>query len=162
MVTNMIVDFARASLDTGEEESLLASKGITFTNEQGADETTRSWIRAHFSATWVKEASYAWNWYARDERGDLLGFCSYEQRHYRWWWLRNWLKRKDVGIFGPLGVAPEFRNLHIGCVLSRKALGSIKTLGFERAVIPRVGPIEFYKRCCNAELADTVRLFGIF
>ncbi|MBV8172312.1 MAG: hypothetical protein JO219_10335 [Candidatus Eremiobacteraeota bacterium] len=158
----MIVDLASAPLDTAQDESALAHAGITFVNAQSADSATRSWIRARFSPTWAKEAYHAWNWFAYDKEGELAGFSSYEQRHYRWWWLRNWSAQSDTGIFGPIGVAAPFRNRHLGCVLTRKALASIRALGFARAVIPRVGPVEFYKRCCNAVIADTVRLFGIF
>jgi hypothetical protein len=157
----MVVELADAPLDTAEDEAALEQFGITLVNKHGADEEERRWIRRNFAPTWAKEASYAWNWFARDGAG-VVGFASYEQRHYRWWWLRSWLQQSDVGIFGPVGVNPTLRGKHIGCVLTRRALASIKQLGYKRAVIPRVGPIEFYQRCCSARVADQVRLFGIF
>ncbi|HME82719.1 MAG TPA: GNAT family N-acetyltransferase [Candidatus Eremiobacteraceae bacterium] len=162
MVTNMVVELAHAPLDTADDEAALARSGITLVNKRGADREEQAWIRRTFTPTWAKEAYYAWNWFARDRAGAIVGFASYEQRHYRWWWLRAWSHQNDVGIFGPVGVNPALRGKHIGCVLTRRALESIKRLGYTRAVIPRVGPIEFYRRCCNAQLADQVRLFGIF
>jgi len=157
----MVVELADSPLDTAEDEAVLKRSGITLVNKRGADEEEQAWIRRNFTPTWAKEASYAWNWFARDS-GGVVGFASYEQRHYRWWWLRAWLRQTDVGIFGPVGVNPALRGRHIGCVLTRRALASIKQLGYKRAVIPRVGPREFYQRCCAAQVADQVRLFGIF
>jgi acetyltransferase (GNAT) family protein len=162
MVTNMIVELDAVSLETADDEASLTSAGITLVNGHGAGPTEQDWIRKNFTTTWAKEAAVASNWFARDAGGRLVGFASYEQRHYRWWWLRNWLRQPDVGIFGPVGVAESMRGKHVGCVLTRRALSSIKALGFKRAVIPRVGPVEFYERCCGARIADRVRLFGIF
>ena len=161
MVTNMIVELDAMSFDTHEDEARLEQEGVSLTNEQGTDQAAHAWIARHFTPTWANEAAHASNWFAR-KAGELAGFASYEQRHYRWWWLRNWRKQPDVGIFGPVGVLPALRGNHLGCVLTRKALASIRALGFRRAVIPRVGPVAFYERCCGARIGDTVRLFGIF
>lgn len=162
MVTNMIVELEDMSFDIRDDEARLEQEGYSITNERGTDRAAHEWIRRHFTPTWANEASYASNWFARSSSGDLAGFASYEQRHYRWWWLRRWLKQPDVGIFGPVGVLPAQRGNHLGCLLTRKALESIKALGYKRAVIPRVGPVAFYERCCGARMGDTIRLFGIF
>ena len=161
MVTNMIVELSTVSFGAAQEEAL-ERLGITLTNEQGVTSEEQQWIMRMFNATWSREAGHAWNWVARDASGAIVGFASYEQRHYRWWWLRNWRRRADVGIFGPMGVAPASRGQGLGCILTQRALASIKDLGFQWALIPRIGPAEFYKRCCGAVIADQVRLFGIF
>jgi len=61
-----------------------------------------------------------------------------------------------------MGVASEWPGKHIGCALARRALESLRELGFARAVIPRVGPIAFYERCCKARIAERIKLLGLF
>jgi hypothetical protein len=162
MVTNMVVDLTDASFVKAEDGDNLASLGLTLTNRRGTTDEERAWIARTFTPTWAKEAAAGWNWFAQDSAGAIAGFASYEQRRYRWWWLRGWLKQPDVGVFGPMGVALEWRGKRVGCALARRALESLRELGFARAVIPRVGPIAFYEGCCNARVAERIKILGLF
>jgi len=162
MVINMVVDLANAPLARAADDEILAKAGATLVNRRGASEEEQAWIRRAFTPTWAKEAAAGWNWFAKDATGVTIGFASYEQRRYKWWWVRQWLKQADVGIFGPMGVDSAQRGKHLGCLLARRALESIRGLGFARAVIPRVGPVEFYERCCGARVAERIKILGLF
>jgi hypothetical protein len=162
MVINMVVDLPGMSFVRADDEAILAAAEVTLLNRRGASEEEQAWIRRTFSPTWAKEAAVAWNWFAKNAAGATVGFATYEQRRYRWWWVRQWLKQPDVGIFGPMGVEPAWRSKHIGCLLARRALESIGGLGFTRAVIPRVGPVDFYERCCGARVAERIKILGLF
>lgn len=158
----MIVDLVDASFATADEEAVLRQSGVTLSHRRGVSPEDLAWVRRVFNTTWAMEARAGWNWIAKDANGATVGFASYEQRRFRWWWIRRWLEQPDIGIFGPMGVAPELRGKGIGCVLARHALASIKALGFEHALIPRVGPIEFYKRCCDARIVEQIKFLGVF
>lgn len=162
MVINMVVDLASTSFAKADDDQILAAAGVTLLNRRGASEEEQSWIRQTFSPTWAKEAAVAWNWFAKSASGATVGFSTYEQRRYRWWWVRQWLKQPDVGIFGPMGVDPAWRARRLGCLLARRALESIAELGFARALIPRVGPADFYARCCGARVAERIKILGLF
>jgi hypothetical protein len=162
MVINMVADLAGVPLAHSDDDAILASAGVTLLQRRGASEEEQAWIRRTFTLIWAKEAAAGWNWFTKDAAGATVGFASYEQRRYRWWWVRRWLKQPDVGIFGPMGVDPALRGKHLGCLLARRALESIKQLGFARAVIPRVGPVEFYERCCGARVAERIKILGLF
>lgn len=162
MVINMVVDLKGTSFTPTDDDTILASAGVTLLDRRGASEEEQAWIRHTFTPTWAKEAAVAWNWFAKNTAGETVGFATYEQRRYRWWWVRHWLKQPDVGIFGPMGVAPAWRSKHLGCLLARQALESLRTLGFARAVIPHVGPVGFYERCCGARVAERIKILGLF
>jgi GNAT superfamily N-acetyltransferase len=162
MVINMLVDIASARLAGADDAAILVSTGVALVNRRGASEEEQAWIRHTFTPTWAKEAAAGWNWFAKNAHGATVGFATYEQRRYRWWWVRRWLKHADVGIFGPLGVDPTLRGRDLGCLLTRRALESIKSLGFARALIPHVGPVGFYERCCGAYIAERIKILGLF
>src|ERR1017187_3972370 len=162
MVTNMVADLVGSAALADDESGILARAGVSLVQRKGTTHDEREWLHRHFSPMWEKEASAGWNWFAKDAVGNTVGFASYEQRRYRFWWLRRWLKQPDVGVFGPMGVEESMRGKRLGCVLARRALASIHELGYARAVIPRVGPIEFYERCCGARVAERIKFLGLF
>jgi GNAT superfamily N-acetyltransferase len=163
LIINMIVDLRTAPLATPGEEELLAAAGLTLAHANGTSEEEHRWIERTFDGQWPKEAAAGWNWFAKDHAGSTAGFATYEQRKYHWWWLRGWLDRRDVGLFGPMGVDQRLRGKGIGRVLARRALASLRDLGFAQALIPAVGPVEFYERACGARVVERLRrtLFGI-
>ncbi len=157
MVINMLVDLANATFQDDASLMKLAQAGIVLENRKGASAGDRQFIESTFGGSWAAEANDGWNWIAR-RNGAPVGFCSYEQRTHRWWWLSNWLERTDVGIFGPMGVDERSRGSGLGCALAHRALRSLQALGFAYAIIPAVGPVGFYERCCGARVIE--RLAG--
>jgi GNAT superfamily N-acetyltransferase len=156
VIVNMLVDLGQPDFQD-DAEIPKALSGIVFEKRRGISDAERDFIEATFGGSWASEAGAGWNWFARSD-GALAGFCSFEQRAYRWWWLTNWLARSDVGIFGPMGVHKSARGIGLGSVLARLALCSLRALGFSYAIIPAVGPVEFYEGCCGARVVE--RLTG--
>ena len=153
MIVNMIVDLVGADFRDAAKAQELLCAGITLENLRGASDADQRFIQSTFGGSWASEARDGWNWIAR--RGhDAIGFCSYEQRTHAWWWLKRWIEKPDVGIFGPMGVSPSARGIGIGCALALHALDSLQSMGFAYAIIPAVGPVQFYERCCGARVVE--------
>lgn len=57
---------------------------------------------------------------------------------------------KGLPWFGPMGTHPDLRGKGIGKVLLFQCLKDLKSVGFETAIIPWVGPIDFYSHHAGA------------
>jgi mycothiol synthase len=57
-----------------------------------------------------------------------------------------------TGWFGPMGTHPDLRGKGIGGILLKRCLQDIKDWGLKSAIIPWVGPIDFYSHYANAVL----------
>jgi len=153
-IVNMLVDLSGFSIDRKRHDALLSSLNVALSLVHGATAQDVVWITNTFGGSWPQEAQAGWNWFVRDTAGACLGFATYEQRALRYWWLDGWLENPAVGIFGPMGVDPALRGKGVGMVLTQRALLSLKDLGFSQALIPAVGPIQFYERCCGARVVQ--------
>ena len=153
MIVNMLVDLS-ASFVTEDEVRVLNFAGLSLEHRRGATERDLGWIQSTFGGEWHNESAAGWNWFARDANDGPVGFCTYGQRSYRWWWIEHWIDQPGVGIFGPMGVERSLRGKHIGRILARRALESLKSVGLTRAVIAAVGPVGFYEHCCGAIVVE--------
>jgi acetyltransferase (GNAT) family protein len=156
VIVNMIVDLQGVSFETPDEPINLAAAGVNLVNREGASPDDYDWIRKTFGGKWPDESAASWNWFARGSLG-TTGFSAYGQHSIRWWWLEQWWDRKDVGIFGPMGVHPSLRGMHVGVALARRALGSLQAMGYAYALIPSAGPTEFYERYCGAKIVERLK-----
>lgn len=59
---------------------------------------------------------------------------------------------KGTGWFGPMGTHPGLRGKGIGSILLRRCLKDMKLMGQKEAIIPWVGPIDFYAHHANARV----------
>ncbi|MBN1477461.1 GNAT family N-acetyltransferase [Candidatus Sumerlaeota bacterium] len=138
--------------DVDEDIVGFAQRGITVRRaEEGDREAIAAWARREF-AGWEEEilACYEQSpislWIAL--RGEeMLGFGAYDSNNV------------NTGHFGPTGLSEASRGLGLGRVLTRAALRDQRRQGHRRAVIPWVGPIRFYSKCCGAW---TDRIFWAF
>ncbi|MDQ6780257.1 MAG: N-acetyltransferase [Candidatus Eremiobacteraeota bacterium] len=153
-IVNMLVDLDGLRVDRRAHDALLASLALTISLVHGATDADARWIAATFGGVWPQESQAGWNWFIRDGLGNSRGFATYEQRSLHHWWLDAWLDDSSVGMFGPMGVDPALRGKGLGCVLTQRALLSLKDLGFSQALIPAVGPVDFYERCCGARVVQ--------
>ncbi|MBC5806709.1 MAG: hypothetical protein DLM53_05125 [Candidatus Eremiobacter antarcticus] len=153
-IVNMLVDLDTWSFDPATHDEALAKAHLSATQGQSAAPADARWIKDTFAGSWSQEASDGWNWFVRDGTGAAVGFATYEQRVTRFWWLADWLDRPDIGIFGPMGIDPALQGRNIGSVVAQKALLSLKEKGFAQAIIPAVGPVGFYERCCGARIVQ--------
>lgn len=128
-------------------------RGIVLHERHGATPAQRAWLRRTFGGLWADEVSTGYAWFATDWDGNELGFAAYEcQLDFPW--LRKWRARKDVGIFGPMGVARSERQRGLGSLLCLLALQSLANQGYRRALIGAVGPEAFYERVCGARRVE--------
>jgi len=162
MVTNMIVDLTGPSSGLAGEADVLAKTGTTLLRRRGAAGEEADWVKRTFNPRWAREATFGWNWFAKSADGRTVGFACYEQRTVRFWWVRRWLKKSDVGFFGPIGVDSSLRGNGLGCLLVRRALASLRELGYARAIIPHVASETFYERCCSARVVERLKFLGVF
>lgn len=59
---------------------------------------------------------------------------------------------KGTGWFGPMGTHPDLRGMGIGTILLKLCLDDMKNAGYEKSIIPWVGPISFYSHYVNAHI----------
>lgn len=157
MVTNMIVDLLDADFSNAGDDEVQRRLGVSLEHKRGLNEEERTWVARNFGGRWHEEAAAGWNWFAYDSERRPVGFATYEQRELKWWWLEGWWNNPDVGLFGPTGVQRRLRGKSLGCILTRRALASLKERGFKQALIPAVGPVKFYERCCSARIVERLR-----
>lgn len=101
-----------------------------------------SWIEEHFEKAWSSEADVAFaksplTIFIAYKQDQILGFACYDTT--------------AKGFFGPTGVSKEARGKGIGTVLLLKSLAALKESGYAYAVIGDAGPVEYYKKTCNAQ-----------
>jgi phosphoribosylglycinamide formyltransferase-1 len=135
-----------------------SAAGFTLRRGRGRDDDRlAAWIDFTFGASfWSSEVRAANVWVAR--RGEeIVGFAAFGPRGLALPWLRRWRDRADVGIFGPYGVAEEFRGTGVGAALLTAALYSLRASGYAHALIPAVSGerlIEAYRARTGAVVVD--------
>jgi len=104
-----------------------------------------AWIEDHFEKAWSSEADVAFSKspltiFIAYQQDQILGFACYDTT--------------AKGFFGPTGVSEEARAKGIGTVLLLKSLVALKESGYAYAVIGDAGPVEYYKKTCNAQVIE--------
>jgi len=120
-------------------EALAREAGFALRRTDGAaDERLAAWIDLHFAPSgWSSEVRAGSAWVAERD-GEIGGFAAFAARGLRFFWLRGYGERRDVGIFGPYGVAPAHRGTGIGEALLLAALAGLREAGHGKALIPAV------------------------
>jgi phosphoribosylglycinamide formyltransferase 1 len=122
-----------------------------------ADERTLAWIDQEFGGTWSSEVRLGSNVLAF--RGDEpVGFATFDPKGLRFKWLRGAALERDVGIFGPFGVARSERGSGLGTLLLQRALAHLRDRGFTRALIAAVGSerlIRYYGEAVGARVLES-------
>ncbi|MDE2572221.1 MAG: GNAT family N-acetyltransferase [bacterium] len=160
---NMLVDLD-ASLWSRVSPKLYRAtldRGVVLSERQGVTATQRAWLRRSFGGLWSDEVSTGYAWFASDWDGNELGFAAYDCR-LDFPWLRRWRAQPDVGIFGPMGVAPSERGNGLGSLLCLMALQALASQGYRRALIGAVGPESFYEKVCGARRVEEFPRAQIF
>ncbi|MEM8863954.1 MAG: GNAT family N-acetyltransferase [Planctomycetota bacterium] len=79
--------------------------------------------------------------------GRLLGFAAYDSNN------------QGTGWFGPMGTDPAVQGQGVGKALLLESLHAMRTAGYREAVIPWVGPVNFYRKTIGAQVTrEFVRL----
>lgn len=145
-MTVQLVDESR--LDSSKKEIQLAEQGIQIKRVSSIREidSLMQFIDKDF-ALWRYEVtnSLSLNPKAvhialKDQQ--VIAFSAYEGNN------------KGTGWFGPMGTSEVCRGLGIGGVLLKRCLIDLKNKGFEKAIIPWVGPIGFYANQVGAKMSS--------
>ncbi len=130
--------------------------GLRLVPSAPAGERVLAWIDEEFGGGWSSEAHAGTN--ALAFRGDApVGFATFDPKGLRFRWLRGLAHERDVGIFGPFGVAPQERGRGVGRALLLHALAGLRERGYARAVIPAVGNeslARYYIDAAGARVAE--------
>jgi len=106
-----------------------------------------SFIQDNFSSGWKAEAGAAFGSVpptiivaADNATGELAGFCCWDCT--------------AKGFLGPIGVHDDFRGKGVGKAVVIAALHSMKEAGYGYAVIGAAGPVEFFRKICDARVIE--------
>ncbi len=130
--------------------------GIEISPPAPTDDRTLAWIDETFGGTWSCEAYLGRSVVARRD-GSPVGFATVEPQGLKFSWLEGLAREAGVGIFGPLGVAPQERGRGIGRALLNRALDALREREFTRAIVPGVGEERlagYYAEHAGAEIAE--------
>lgn len=135
----------------------IETAGFAFDDRGGRDdEQLLAWIDEQFGGTWSTEAYAGRNVVAR-ANGRIAGFTTYDAQGLRFGWLRGLGSESGAGIFGPIGIAEEFRGAGLGRRLLIAALSGLRACGYIRALIPAVGAqrlIAYYEHQTGARVVE--------
>ncbi|HEV2261311.1 MAG TPA: GNAT family N-acetyltransferase [Candidatus Rubrimentiphilum sp.] len=157
-LVNLAVELDRRSAGAALSKKLAAIRRAGFGVELASpgDDQFLAWIDYEFGGTWSSEAFAGKNIIARKD-GRFAGFATYDPRGLQYIWLRGLAKQEKVGIFGPFGVAAEFRGGPLGPLLLNGALCALRQEGFKQALIAAVGNdklIAYYQEHSGAQIAE--------
>jgi len=146
---NMDCDLTASTWDTADAERRLTDEGVAVRRAERSDlERTLAHLRGQFPH-WAREVASCFlrnpiSLHVALDGERVVGFSAYDANNLGMAW------------FGPMGTDPAYRKKGIGKVLLHRCLADQKAQGYQRAIIPWVGPLEFYYRHCGAVVS---RLF---
>ncbi|MFN2528023.1 MAG: phosphoribosylglycinamide formyltransferase [Candidatus Baltobacteraceae bacterium] len=158
-MVNLIVDLSDERFDAARTESIRSSLGARgFSLEQLANtrEAALAWIDEEFGGSWSSEVFAGKSIVAQNADG-FAGFSAYGACGLKYRWLAAWQDRRDVGIFGPIGVSRAHRGSPLAAGLLVLALGALRAKGYGFALIPAVGAaalIRFYETNAGAKVIE--------
>jgi phosphoribosylglycinamide formyltransferase-1 len=133
-------------------------RGYRLVRVDGPDERLCAWIDWAFAPSWwSSETRDGSAWIAYAASGEIAGFAAFGARSRSAPWLHAYRDRRDVGVFGPYGVADAHRGTGLGEALLAAALCGLAEWAAE-ALIPAVSGdrlIASYVARAGARVADT-------
>jgi len=141
---NMWADLTAHSWDTAAEEERLKAEGIAVRRVREEDrEALGQFMLREFSQVWLMETSLA---YANEP-----ATCHVALVHDR---IEAFAASQvcGEGWFGPMGTSSALRGKGIGRVLMYRCFRDLRDLGYGGAVIPWVGPPDFYAKFALAHI----------
>lgn len=143
-VFNMWADLTQHRWDTSAEEEMLKAEGITIRRLTAADrEALGEFMLREFSRAWLMETSLA---YENDPPTCHVAIVKDRIEAFAAGQVCG------EGWFGPMGTSATLRGKGIGRVLMYRCFRDLRDLGYGGAVIPWVGPPEFYAKFAFAHI----------
>jgi GNAT superfamily N-acetyltransferase len=143
--SNLSAYFSESNFSTEEEEKKLLRKDIICKRaEVNEKKEILVWLEKKFPQ-WIPEVSEAFNnkpvtLFIAKHKGSIRAFSAHE------------VNNRGLGWFGPMGTDKSLRGQGIGGILLRKCLLDMKEMGYVKAIIPWVGPIQFYMHYANSKV----------
>jgi phosphoribosylglycinamide formyltransferase-1 len=139
-------------------EERLRNAGFALLDLQRPEERYLSWIDLAFGGTWSGESANA-SLVVLTRAGDAapVGFAAHGANGLRFYWLRAWANRRDVGIFGPSGVQLQANRDELHRDLVFVALARMRARGSRYALIPAVTEsiVEFFVSATGGKVVET-------
>src|SRR5690606_15045579 len=105
-------------------------------------DSLRPFVHAHWPLWWGEVSQALANnpptLFVAVERNRAVGFAAHDANN------------RGTGWFGPMGTDPDRQGRGLGKRLLDAALADMQNQGYPRAVVPWVGPVEFYVRHAGA------------
>lgn len=140
---NMSVDLDAKDWDTYVEEKALKIHGIEIKRAEQKDQQEVIDFVNEDWALWQYEVEMAF----QDNPPSL--FIAYAHGKIKAFSAHNG-NNKGTGWFGPMGTHADLLGKGIGSILLKRCLNDMKEYGHKRAIIPWIGPIDFYAQHAKA------------
>lgn len=143
--SNLSAELQFQNFSTEVEEKKLFTEGFEIKRvEESEYDEMIEWTEKNFKA-WIGEVNSAFanseiSIYIAKLNSKIIAFSAYETNN------------KGTGWFGPMGTTEAARGKGIGGILLKRCLEDMKRIGFQKAIIPWVGPIPFYMHYCNSKV----------
>ena len=143
--SNLTVNLSSSDWNTAQEEKVLKNQGIEISRPETKErQEVINFVEEEW-ALWKNEVDMAF----RDDppsihiarlHGKIKAFSAHNGNN------------KGTGWFGPMGTHADLRGKGIGGILLKRCLFDIKAMDLKAAIIPWVGPIDFYAHHANAKV----------
>ncbi len=152
---NLVVDLDERYASDAAARERITRAGYGITVGAAANDATLAWIDETFGGAWSSELAVARCALATRD-GTPAGFAAFDPIGLRYAWLRGIAREPDVGVFGPFGVAPEYRGGTLGSSLLHIALCGLRARGYRRGLIAATsdGLVPYYQRHANARVVE--------
>jgi predicted N-acetyltransferase YhbS len=142
---NMEVDLSSQDFATAEDEQRLRQEGVEVRRAFMGDHDEVIDLLQRYWPGWIPEVqrellNYPVSLHLALYKERVVAFAGYDGNNF------------NTGWFGPMGTDPAVRKRGIGGVLLRLCLLDIKAQGHRRAIIPWVGPYNFYSHYTGARI----------
>lgn len=104
-------------------------------------------VQSNFGGAWRAEAAAAFSRLppsikvaVEEDTGDIHGFCCWDCT--------------ARGFLGPIGVSKTARGRGVGRAVLLSVLESMREAGYGYAVVGGAGPVEFFRRICDARIIE--------
>jgi GNAT superfamily N-acetyltransferase len=128
------------------EASVELPEGISVRRAFAAEKhVVTRWVADHFAPGWADECEVSFyrrpiSCFIAAMQDRPVGFCVYDST--------------ALGMAGPIGLAPTYRNQGIGRVLLLAALADMRAKGYAYAVIGWVDSTTVYSKICGAVVIE--------
>ncbi|MGB6986701.1 MAG: formyltransferase family protein [Candidatus Aquilonibacter sp.] len=152
---NLLVDLDERYASDAAARERITRAGYDIAVGAGVHDATLAWIDETFGGAWSSEVAVAGSALATRDRTPA-GFAAFDPVGLRYAWLRGIAREPGVGIFGPFGVAPQYRGDALGPALLEIALCGLRARGYQRALIAATSDslLPYYQRYANARVVE--------